>query len=162
MFPEYKVTAYSPILSEQKHIQSAQGLRRYFILATCSTWSAGATVNHVTISAPRHPDPSRAMADRGHGETRGDSAKHEEAGKWSPALASLCHRCPINVTLAHVCVCAWACACVRTWSGERESRSRWTPYTLFAPEELSEVIIVTQEPFLREEIVSPVGHRARL
>ncbi|TST98558.1 Pre-mRNA-splicing factor syf2 [Bagarius yarrelli] len=66
---------------------------RYFI----STWSAGATVNHVTISAPGHPDPSRAAEDRGQGETRGDSAKHREAGKWSPALTSLCHRCPINV-----------------------------------------------------------------
>lgn len=158
MFSEYNVTAYSPILSEQEQIQIGQGLHRHFIPTTCSTWSAGATVNHVTISAPGHPDPSQAVADRGHGETRGDRAKHKEAGKWSPALTSLCHRCPINVTLVCVCKCAHVC----TWSGERESWSRWPPYTLFTPEALSEVIIVTQEPFLREEIVSPVGNGGRL
>ncbi|KAK2853062.1 hypothetical protein Q7C36_008263 [Tachysurus vachellii] len=73
---------------EQEQIQSVPGLHRHFIPATCSTWSAGATVNHVTISSPGHPDPSRAVADRGHDETRGDSTKHGEAGKWSPVLTS--------------------------------------------------------------------------
>lgn len=127
MFSEYNVTAYSPILSEQEHIQSVQGLHRHFIPATCSTWSAGATVNHVIISAPGHPDPSRAVADRGHGETRGDRAKHKEAGKWSPALTSLCHRCPINVTLAHVCVCT--CAYMKWRAGKPVTLDTLPPFS---------------------------------
>ncbi|GAA6096010.1 uncharacterized [Tachysurus ichikawai] len=79
---------------QQEQIQSVPGLHRHFIPATCSTWSAGATVNHVTISSPGHPDPSRAVADRGHDETRGDSSKHGGAGKWSPVLTSFVSSMP--------------------------------------------------------------------